>query len=92
MQSEIKNYSDSELLQMARDEVKKMDIHLWAQMVISIILVSQAIFMLSGIISFITYFFMLTILLVIYLFHKNRAKKSEFKIQEIIDELTNREI
>jgi hypothetical protein len=90
MQPEIKTYSDSELLQLAQSEVKKMDIHLWSQMVIVILIITQVIFVFAQIISGWTYFFMWTVLMILYFIHRLKVKKLEIKVQEILDELTSR--
>jgi hypothetical protein len=88
----MKELKDGELIDLAYSEIKKMDIHSWSQIVISLLVIVQAIFLVFGIITLITYGFIWIVFLFLYLFHRNKIKKSEIKMQEILDELTSRNI
>ena len=88
----MKELSENELLQLAQSEVKKMDIHLWSQMIIVILIITQVIFVFTQIISGWTYFFMWIALMILYFIHRLKVKKLEIKVQEILDELKSRDI
>ena len=87
----MKELKDGELIDLAYGEIKKMDIHNWSQIVISLLVIVQAIFLVFDIITLITYGFIWLVFLFLYLFHRNKIKKSEIKMQEILNELTSRE-
>ena len=88
----MKELSENELLQLAQSETKKMDMHLWSQIILSILVIIQATFLIFDIISFNFYFCIWLIFMVLYVFHNKKIKKSEIKMQEILDELTSRNI
>jgi|688.fasta_scaffold1095670_2 hypothetical protein len=88
----MKELSENELLQLAQSETKKMDMHLWSQMVIIILIITQVIFVFAEIISVLTFFFMWLGLMFLYHIHRSKTKKAEIKMQEFLDELTNRGI
>ena len=88
----MKELKDGELIDLAYGEIKKMDIHSWSQIVISLLVIVQAIFLVFDIITLISYGFIWVVFLFLYLFHRNKIKKSEIKMQEILDELTSRNI
>ena len=88
----MKEFSENELLQLAQSETKKMDMHLWSQMVIIILIITQVIFVFAEIISVLTFFFMWLGLMFLYHIHRSKTKKAEIKMQEFLDELTNRGI
>ena len=88
----MKELKDGELIDLAYSEIKKMDIHSWSQIVISLLVIVQAIFLVFDIITLLSYGFIWIVFLFLYLFHRNKIKKSEIKMQEILDELTSRNI
>ena len=88
----MKELTDGELIRIAQSEVKKMDIHLLAQMVIGILIITQVVFVFVGIISVFTYFFVWSTLMVLYFIHRLKVKKLEIKMQEVLDELTSRNV
>jgi hypothetical protein len=88
----MKELKEGELIDLAYNEIKKMDIHSWSQIVISLLVIVQAIFLIFDIITLITYCFIWIVFLILYFFHRNKIKKSEIKMQEILDELTSRNI
>lgn len=88
----MKNLTDSQLLEMAHIEIKKMDIHLWSTIVISVLMIIESSFLIFGLIKLGLFIFFWVLLGLLYLFHNNKAKKSENKINEILNELTSRDI
>lgn len=86
----MKEFTDEELITMAHSEVKKMDIHLWSQIVISIFLIIQSGLLIFNLISLSIFVLFWSLFMVLYLIHNKKVKKSEIKIQEILDELTSR--
>jgi hypothetical protein len=88
----MKELSENELLQLAQSETKKMDMHLWSQMVIIILIITQVIFVFAEIISVLTFFLMWFGLMFLYHIHRSKTKKAEIKMQEFLDELTNRRL
>lgn len=88
----MKEFTDDELITMAYSEVKKMDTHLWSQLIISVFLIAQSGLLFFDFVS-LGFFTVLWILFFcLYIFHKNKSKKSEIKLQEILDELTSRQL
>jgi hypothetical protein len=88
----MKNLTDSELIDMAYIEVRKMDTHCWSQIVISILGIMQSIlliFNLTNVLFFIIFWFLMV---GIYIFHTKKIKECEKKIEEILNELTSRDI
>ena len=51
----MKELKDGELIDLAYGEIKKMDIHSWSQIVISLLVIVQAIFLVFDIITLISY-------------------------------------
>jgi hypothetical protein len=88
----MKEFTDDELITMAYSEVKKMDIHLWSQIIISGFLLVQGGLLFFSLVSFGLFVVLWVLFMGLYLFHKHKSKKSEIKLQEILDELTSRQI
>jgi len=86
----MKDLTDEELINNAYIEVKKIDIHCWTQIVISLLMVIESAFLIFQIINVWTFTFFWVLFLCFYLIHRNKSKKSEIKLQNIIDELTSR--
>ena len=45
----MKELKDGELISLAQNEIRKMDIHSWSQIVISLLVIVQAIFLIFDI-------------------------------------------
>lgn len=88
----MKELTDGELFDLANKQIKIMDKHLISQIIISILVIIQATFLIFDIISFNFYFCIWLISMGLCVFHRIRIKNSEIKVQEIIDELTSRNI
>jgi len=88
----MKNLTDDELLTMAYSEVKKMDTHLWSQITISVFLIAQSGLLIFNLVPLGLFVFLWILFFCLYIFHKHKSKKSEIKLQEILDELTSRNI
>lgn len=88
----MKNLTDDELITMAYSEVKKMDTHLWSQIIISVFLIAQSALLFFSLVSFGLFAILWVLFFCLYMFHKHKAKKSENKINEILNELTSRDI
>lgn len=88
----MKNLTDDELITMAYSEVKKMDTHLWSQLIISIFLIAQSGLLIFNFVSVGLFAVLWVLFIGLYLFHNKKSKKSEIKLQEILDELTSRNI
>lgn len=87
----MKEFTEDELITMAYSEVKKMDTHLWSQIIISVFLIIQSGLLFFSLVSFGIFTFLWVLFFCLYLFHKHKSKKSEIKLQEILDELTSRQ-
>lgn len=88
----MKNLTDDELITMAYSEVKKIDINFWAQVVISVFLIAQSGLLIFNLVPIFSFSFLWILFFCLYIFHKQKSKKSEIKLQEILDELTSRNI
>lgn len=87
----MKEFTDEELITMAFSEIKKMDIHLWSTIVISILMIIESSFLIFSLIPIWVFIIFWSLFMLLYLFHNNKAKKSEKKINKILNELTSRD-
>lgn len=88
----MKELTDGELIDLANNQIKIMDKNLISQIILSILVIIQATFLIFDIISVNFYFCIWIIFMVLYVFHNKKIKKSEIKMQEILDEFTSRNI
>jgi hypothetical protein len=88
----MKELTDGELIDLANNQIKIMDKHLISQIILSVLVIIQAAFLIFDIISVNFYFCIWLISMCLYIFHRIRIKNSEIKVQEILDELTSRNI
>lgn len=88
----MKNLTDDELITMAYSEVKKMDTHSWSQIIISVFLIAQSTLLFFSLVSIGLFAVLWVLFMGLYLFHNKKSKKSEIKLQEILDELTSRQL
>ena len=88
----MKDLKDGELIDLAHSEIKKMDINFYAQMILCILSLIESTLLVFGLISITVFVVFWSLFMGLYLFHNKKSKKSEIKIQEIIDELTSRNI
>jgi hypothetical protein len=88
----MKNITDSELIDMAYAEIRKMDVNLWSQMILAILCIAESVLLLFGLIPMSVFAVFWFLFMGLYLFHYKKSKKSEIKIQEILNELTSREV
>lgn len=88
----MKELTDRELIDLANKQIKTMDKHLISQFILCTLIIIQAIFLIFDIISINFYFCVWIISMGLYIFHRKRIKNTEIKVQEIVDELTSRNI
>ena len=88
----MKELKDGELIDLAHSEIKKMDINFYAQMILCVLCITESALLFFGLISITVFAVFWALFMGLYLFHNKKSKKSEIKIQEIIDELTSRNI
>lgn len=88
----MKNLKDGELIDLAHREIKKMDINFYAQMILCVLCLIESTLLLFGLIPITVFLVFWALFMGLYIFHNKKSKKSEIKIQEIIDELTSRNI
>lgn len=86
----MKDLKDGELIDLANVEIKKMDIHIWSSIVVSCLMIIESVFLFLHIVPMVLFVVLWSTLLLLYLVHRNKIKKSEKKIDEIINELTSR--
>jgi hypothetical protein len=89
---EMKNLTDSELIDMAYIEVRKMDTHAWSPIVISILGIIQSILLIFNLTTVLFFVIFWVLIVGIYILHTKKIKECELKIQEILDELTSRDL
>jgi hypothetical protein len=87
----MKELKDGELIDLAYDEIRKMDIHIWSTIVITALMFTESVFLILNMIPIIAYGLIWLILMVVYLVHRKKITNSEKKIEEILKELTSRE-
>lgn len=86
----MKDLKDGELIDMAHNEIKKMDTHFWAQMILCVLCLVESTLLFFGLIPIIVFAFFWLLFIGLYQFHTKKLKKSEKKIEEILYELNNR--
>lgn len=91
-ENSMKELTDGELIDLAKNQIKIMDKHLISQFILCALIIIQAIFLIFDIISINFYFCVWIISMGLYVFHRKRIKNTEIKVQEIVDELTSRNI
>jgi hypothetical protein len=89
---EMKNLTDSELIDMAYIEVRKMDINAWSQIVISILGIIQSILLIFNLTTVLFFVIFWVLIVGIYILHTIKIKECELKVQKILDELTSRDL
>jgi len=85
----MKDLNDQELLDLAYNEIRKMDIHIISTVIFVIALVAEFILAFLQIIVLPVFFIFL--FAIIY-YHNQRFKKCEKRVEEILNELTSRDI
>jgi len=88
----MKELTDNELFELAYNQIKIGDKHLILQTIITILILIQGTFLILDIISIYFYGPMWLVCMGLYLFHRKKIKNSEIKVQEILDELTSRNL
>ena len=88
----MKNLTDQELLDLAYKEIRKMDTHIISTVIFVIALVIEFILTFLQIIALPVFFIFLFAVIILYYYHNQRFKNCEKKIDEILKELTSREL
>jgi Ca2+-dependent lipid-binding protein len=88
----MKDLNDQELLDLAYNEIRKMDIHIISTVIFVITLVVEFILTFLQIIVLPVFFIFLFAVIILYYYHNQRFKKCEKRIDEILKELTSREL
>ena len=88
----MKDLKDQELLDLAYNEIRKMDIHIISTVIFVVVLVFEFILAFLQIISLPILFLFLSAIIILYYYHSQRFKKCEKRVEEILNELTSRDI
>jgi len=88
----MKNLTDQELLDLAYKEIRKMDTHIISTVIFVIALVVEFILTFLQIIALPVFFIFLFAVITLYYYHNQRFKNCEKRIDEILKELTSREL
>ena len=88
----MKNLTDQELLDLAYKEIRKMDTHIMSTVIFVITLVVEFILTFLQIIVLPVFFIFLFAVIILYYYHNQRFKNCEKRIDEILKELTSREL
>ena len=88
----MKDLNDQELLDLAYNEIRKMDIHIISTVIFVIALVVEFILTFLQIIVLPVFFIFLFAVIILYYYHNQRFKNCEKRIDEILKELTSREL
>jgi len=88
----MKELNDQELLNLAYEEIRKMDTHIIATVILAVISAVEFVLAILQIISSPMYVITVLGIFGLYYYHNQRFKKCEKRIDEILKELTSREL
>jgi len=88
----MKDLNDQELLDLVYNEIRKMDIHIISTIIFVIALVIEFILVFLQVILLPVFFILFFAVLILYYYHSQNFKKCEKRIEEILNELTSRDI
>ena len=88
----MKDLKDQELLDLAYNEIRKMDIHIISTVIFVVVLVFEFILAFLQINSLPILILILSAIIILYNYHSQRFKKCEKRVEEILNELTSRDI
>jgi len=88
----MKNLTDNELLALAWENIAKADKHLYSTLVLTIIGITQAILLIFSFVSIFSFLIIYPISFLLYLYHKKKQEKYMKVVNEVLEELTSREI
>jgi len=89
-ENNIKNLTDSELLELAHENMDKANKHLYSSIILSIISIIQTILLIfdySGVIEFVIVYILC---ISFYFYHKKKSDKYMSIVDEAIKELTSK--
>lgn len=88
----MKDLTDSQLIDMIYENLENADKHMYVNIVLTIIAIIQSvllIFNLVGVFSFVSVY---VLCLIFYLYHQKKSEKYMKTIDELLKELTSRDI
>ena len=88
----MKDLNDQELLDLAYNEIRKMDINIISTVIFVIVLVVESILTFLQITQLPVFFIFLFVILILYYYNNQRFKKCEKRVEEILNELRLRDI
>jgi Flp pilus assembly protein TadB len=88
----MKELNDQELFGLVHKEIRKMDIHIISTLIFVILMVTEIILLFLQMIPVTIYFIIVLVVLILYYYNNQKFKKCEKRIDEILKELTSREL
>ena len=88
----MKNLTDSELLALAYKNLAKADKQFYSTLILTIIGIIQSILLIFNFVGVVSFLIVYPICFLLYLYHKKKQEKYMKIVDEVLKELTSREI
>lgn len=88
----MKNLTDDELFELVEEKIGVMEKHLFINKLLIVVLLVEALFLLTNTISMVSYLLFVVPCWGVYLFHYFKYKKALKSVEKILDEFNKREI
>jgi len=88
----MKELNDSELLDEAYKHLEIVDKHFYSTIVLAVVIFIQSILLIFDIVGVISFLIVHLLCLLLYIYHKHKSEKHLKIVDEVLKELTSREI
>jgi|688.fasta_scaffold92418_10 hypothetical protein len=88
----MKNLTDSELLALAHKNLAIADKHLYSTIILLVLAIAQAIFLFINLITITPYLIITILSYILYFYHRKKQEKYMKIVDEVLEELTSREV
>jgi len=88
----MKNLTDSELLALAHKNLAIADKHRYSTIILLVLAIAQAIFLFINLITITPYLIITILSYILYFYHRKKQEKYMKIVDEVLEELTSREV